>query len=101
MSMAAPARAGAAMDTEAPLGARAGAATRVEAAARMAATTAETEKAKEAMEVADTVVGVEAPVGQPGQGGAQPLLQWSAPLECVRTNKQQLLRGQRSDPRRH
>ena len=38
---------------------------------------------------------------QPEQGGAQPLLEWRAPLECVRTKQQQLLRGQRLDPRRH
>ena len=63
-----------AMASEAPLGARAGAATRAEAAAVMAATTAATEEAEEVMEVADTVVGEEAPVRAAGarRGTATP-----------------------------
>ena len=57
------------MASEAPLGARAGAATRAEAATGMATTTAATEEAEEVMEVADTVVGEEAPARAAGARG--------------------------------
>ena len=64
-----------AVATEAPPGARVGEPARAEAAAGMAAPTAAAEAEEEAMEVVATLGAAEPPAREPGQGGAQSLLE--------------------------